>query len=144
VAQARKVAADVARGMAHLHTAFEVPGAVRSHKPIIHRDLKSPNLLLVRAPVHASSSDGSGGADEELGAVAGLHVKVADFGLSRDKAYTDTGRHTLKMSGCGSMLWMAPEMLLGDRYNESVDVYLLRVTSVRAGILNWLRFTLRF
>jgi hypothetical protein len=34
--------------------------------------------------------------------------------------------------------------LLGDRYNESVDVYLLRVTSVRAGILNWLRFTLRF
>jgi serine/threonine protein kinase len=38
--------------MAHLHTAFE--DSDRHHQPIIHRDLKSPNLLL-RAPCVWSS-----------------------------------------------------------------------------------------
>lgn len=27
------------------------------------------------------------------------------------------------MTGCGSVLWMAPEILQGDTYNESVDVF---------------------
>ena len=27
------------------------------------------------------------------------------------------------MSGCGSVFWMAPEILLGRRYNEMVDVF---------------------
>ena len=27
------------------------------------------------------------------------------------------------MTGCGSVLWMAPEILLGETYNESVDVF---------------------
>ena len=29
----------------------------------------------------------------------------------------------MMMTGCGSALWMAPEMLLGQNYNESVDVF---------------------
>eukprot|EP01047_Picozoa_sp_COSAG01_P045944 COSAG01_NODE_4272_length_5193_cov_7.742638_6_plen_143_part_00 len=27
------------------------------------------------------------------------------------------------MTGCGSILWMAPEILQGDRFNEKIDVY---------------------
>ena len=30
---------------------------------------------------------------------------------------------TAKMTGCGSVLWMAPEILLGRTYNEKVDVF---------------------
>jgi serine/threonine protein kinase len=72
---------------------------------------------------------------------------VADFGLSKDKEL-DTMKQTVKMTGCGSSLWMvslhllaapshrrsivsetawptaqAPEILLARPYNESVDVY---------------------
>ena len=30
---------------------------------------------------------------------------------------------TEMMTGCGSILWMAPEILLGEKYNEKVDVF---------------------
>ena len=30
---------------------------------------------------------------------------------------------TAMMTGCGSILWMAPEILLGAKYNEKIDVY---------------------
>jgi serine/threonine protein kinase len=46
--QRRKVALDVAKGMHYLHTAFQLP--------IIHRDLKSPNLLLLNPPDLSSAS----------------------------------------------------------------------------------------
>merc|ERR1712093_444809 len=29
----------------------------------------------------------------------------------------------MMMTGCGSVLWMAPEILLGKKYNEKVDVF---------------------
>jgi serine/threonine protein kinase len=105
--QVRKVALDVARGMDYLHTAFEKDGEVQ---PVIHRDLKSPNLLLAQPP---------GGSAEEV------QVKITDFGLSRDKQHDKQrgAMQTAKMTGCGSVLWMAPEILLGKTYNEKVDVY---------------------
>ena len=64
-----KMAIDTATGMNFLH---------RSKPAIIHRDLKSANLLL----------------DKHYG------VKVSDFGLSRVKAqhYTMTGQ-------CGTFQW---------------------------------------
>ena len=65
---------------------------------IIHRDLKSPNLVLACAPT---------GEGELL-------VKVTDFGLSKDKGL-DEAKHTVMMTGCGSILWMAPEIMLSDR-----------------------------
>ena len=47
-AQVIKVATDVAVGMEYLHTAFL---DLDSHsKPVIHRDLKSANLLLTAPP----------------------------------------------------------------------------------------------
>jgi len=84
VLRAVRVARDVARGVAYLHA-----------RDMVHRDLKSPNVLL--------SANGQG--------------KVGDFGLSRVKDLTRT------MTKCGSALWCAPEVLRGERFTESCDVY---------------------
>ena len=108
-AQVLKAAHDVARGMEYLHTMFESDDNTHI-QPIIHRDLKSPNLLLATRPMEGE----------------GVLVKVTDFGLSRDKALSKANADhaaTAMMTGCGSILWMAPEILLGRAYNEKVDVY---------------------
>jgi serine/threonine protein kinase len=95
--------------MEYLHTMFE--SGDNSHgQPIIHRDLKSPNLLLATRPMEGE----------------GVLVKVTDFGLSRDKALSAVNADhaaTVMMTGCGSILWMAPEILMGESYNEKVDVF---------------------
>ncbi|GMI10639.1 hypothetical protein TrVE_jg2280 [Triparma verrucosa] len=75
------------RGMAYLHQA---------DPPVLHRDLKSANLLL----------------DD------GYNVKICDFGLARLKAYTNS--HT---GNTGTTQWMAPEVLMNQRYGEKADVY---------------------
>jgi serine/threonine protein kinase len=84
-----RMALDAARGMNFLHT----------HTPvIIHRDLKSLNLLV----------------DEKW------CVKVSDFGLSRFKA---PSKSSLMTAQCGTFHWMAPEVISGHRYTEKADVY---------------------
>ena len=94
-----KVAADVAKGMHYLHTAFD--------KPVIHRDLKSGNLMLVRQP-----------AGEEV------EVKITDFGLTREARAADATMAASTIAGpAGTVLWMAPELLLGEEYTEKVDVF---------------------
>lgn len=80
------LAMDVARGMSYLHG--RTP-------PIVHRDLKSPNILFNDNWV----------------------AKVADFGLSDIK---EEGR---TMTKCGSPLWVAPEIILGQRFGEAADMY---------------------
>lgn len=83
-----RMALDVAKGMNYLHT---------SHPIIVHRDLKSPNLLVDRHWV----------------------VKVSDFGLSRMKHHT-----FLSSKSCaGTPEWMAPEVLRNEPANEKCDVY---------------------
>ena len=113
--QTLKGALDIASAVEHLHTHFERGAKGRDSKvknPVIHRDLKSPNILLDRPPPMKPSDDWT------------VELKVSDFGLSRDKETTGTlDDKTGAMSGVGSVLWMAPEMLRGETYNESVDVY---------------------
>lgn len=83
----KRVACGAARGMAYLHS---------GNPPVLHRDLKSANLLL----------------DESY------TTKVCDFGLSRVKAQERS------MTGnCGTVQWMAPEVLANQSYNEKADVY---------------------
>ncbi|XP_057957871.1 probable serine/threonine-protein kinase SIS8 [Malania oleifera] len=83
-----RMALDVAKGMNYLHT---------SHPTIVHRDLKSPNLLVDKNWV----------------------VKVCDFGLSRMKHHTFLS----SKSTAGTSEWMAPEVLRNEPSNEKCDVY---------------------
>ncbi|OQR90847.1 kinase [Thraustotheca clavata] len=80
------IALDMARGLAYLHNHNAV---------VIHRDLKSQNILL----------------DEKM------RTKIADFGLSK---FREVGK---TMSICGSPLWVAPEVLRGEKYGTPCDVY---------------------
>ncbi|CAA7397100.1 unnamed protein product [Spirodela intermedia] len=82
------MAYDVAKGMNYLH--------MRS-PAIVHRDLKSPNLLVDKK----------------------YTVKVCDFGLSRLKANTFLS----SKSAAGTPEWMAPEVLRDEPSNEKSDVY---------------------
>ncbi|KNC50742.1 TKL/RIPK protein kinase [Thecamonas trahens ATCC 50062] len=81
-----RIASDVAAGMAYLHAC---------EPPVVHRDLKSPNVLLDRS----------------------LRAKIADFGLT--KAIAETGVHTT----AGTARWAAPELLRNEAYGHKVDVY---------------------
>eukprot|EP00736_Rhodelphis_marinus_P010527 Rmarinus@m.23974 len=81
-------ALDIARGMLYLHTRSQ---------PIIHRDLKSPNVLL-----------GDNGA-----------LKVSDFGSSRHLS----GEIGIPSCCPGTPQWMAPELCRAEVYTEKVDVY---------------------
>ena len=65
---------------------------------IIHRDLKPGNILL----------------DNDY------HPYITDFGLS--KLY-ETGRSMIQSQQCGTSMYMAPEIIQGNRYNGKVDVY---------------------
>ncbi|XP_057773212.1 serine/threonine-protein kinase CTR1-like isoform X1 [Salvia miltiorrhiza] len=83
-----RMALDVAKGINYLH---------RLNPPIVHWDLKSPNLLVDR----------------------NWTVKVCDFGLSRFKANTFISSKSV----AGTPEWMAPEFLRGEPSNEKSDVY---------------------
>lgn len=76
----------IASGMNYLH---------RQNPPIIHRDLKSFNVLIAQ----------------------NWTAKLADFGGSRRK------QMTAAMTKMGTPQWCAPEILREDNYNEKVDVW---------------------
>ncbi|PQQ20387.1 myosin light chain kinase smooth muscle [Prunus yedoensis var. nudiflora] len=82
------MAIDIARGMNYLH---------HFNPPIIHRDLKSSNLLVDK----------------------NWTVKVGDFGLSRLKHDTFLTTKT----GKGTPQWMAPEVLRNEPSDEKSDIY---------------------
>ncbi|KAI3876549.1 hypothetical protein MKW98_015932 [Papaver atlanticum] len=82
------MAVDIARGMNYLH---------RCNPPIVHRDLKSSNLLVDK----------------------NWNVKVGDFGLSRLKHATYLATKT----GKGTPQWMAPEVIRNEASDEKCDVY---------------------
>ncbi|GAB4843010.1 hypothetical protein Ancab_012986 [Ancistrocladus abbreviatus] len=82
------MAIDIARGMNHLH---------RCRPPIVHRDLKSSNVLVDKK----------------------WTVKVADFGLSRIKHET----YLATTMGKGTPQWMAPEVFRNEPSDEKSDIY---------------------
>mmetsp|Transcript_19607 Transcript_19607/g.35641 ORF Transcript_19607/g.35641 Transcript_19607/m.35641 type:complete len:341 (+) Transcript_19607:2-1024(+) len=94
LAQALRMALQGAVAMDYLH---------KFTPRIIHRDLKSLNMLLVEDI--RSSKDVP-------------QLKVADFGLAR--ALDSAEPLTL---GVGTNNWMAPEMFCRRTYDEKVDVY---------------------
>ena len=82
---ARRIALEIAYGMNYLH-GFK--------PPILHRDLKSMNVLLDR----------------------NCTVKLADFGNTRTFQIQMTKQK-------GTFQWMAPEVIKGNTYSESSDVF---------------------
>jgi len=95
--QRLKVAIDVAKGMNFLHK-----------RNVVHRDLKSLNLLLAALVVSADDVP---------------QAKVSDFGLSRAWPGEQNKSQACMTSGAGTYHWMAPEVLDGHSYDEKVDVY---------------------
>ncbi|EGZ24095.1 hypothetical protein PHYSODRAFT_325252 [Phytophthora sojae] len=80
------IAAGIALALEYLHA--RTP-------PLIHRDLKSKNVLLTKK----------------------LEAKLIDFGVSR-------GRQENSMTaGVGTPYWSAPEILEGRKYTEQADIY---------------------
>lgn len=78
-------------------------------KNIIHRDLKPQNILF-------KMEEGE------------LVLKIADFGLARyydSSSFSEEGYFDMASTFCGSPLYMAPEMLLEDRYNVKADLWSL-------------------
>uniref|UniRef100_M4BHP5 Protein kinase domain-containing protein n=1 Tax=Hyaloperonospora arabidopsidis (strain Emoy2) TaxID=559515 RepID=M4BHP5_HYAAE len=81
------IAINIADALTYLHGREPI---------IIHRDLKSLNVLLDNR----------------------LRAKLSDFGLSRERSSDDT-----MTNGVGTLLWTAPEILRGEAYSEKADVY---------------------
>jgi len=78
-------ALEIAKGINYLHS---------FNPPILHRDLKSLNILLN----------------------SNFNIKIADFGWARLKNI-----HMTRMRG--TFQWMAPEVILKENYTEKADVY---------------------
>ncbi|RYR37499.1 hypothetical protein Ahy_A09g042378 [Arachis hypogaea] len=81
-----QLALDLARGLSYLHS-----------KKIVHRDVKTDNMLLDM----------------------NRNLKIADFGVARVEALNPS-----EMTGeTGTIGYMAPEVLVGKPYNRRCDVY---------------------
>jgi serine/threonine protein kinase len=76
------LAEDVADALVYLHSLTP---------KVIHRDLKSKNILL----------------DDDF------RAKLSDFGISRERSLEET-----MTAGVGTIYWTAPEVLMGKKYTE--------------------------
>lgn len=96
------ISLDIARGMLYLHSQVPV---------LLHRDLKSSNILV-------DSSAGRGSGASRVKAV------LCDFGLSQlDNSPTQRASSTDDTSLIGTLISMAPEIILQERYTSRADVY---------------------
>ncbi|KAG6953395.1 hypothetical protein JG688_00012842 [Phytophthora aleatoria] len=78
----------IAEALSYLHS---------QHPKVIHRDLKSKNVLLNMY----------------------LEAKLSDFGISRMRYAIETHM----TAGVGTSFWIAPEILIGQDYDERADIY---------------------
>ncbi|XP_071395759.1 mitogen-activated protein kinase kinase kinase 9-like [Centroberyx affinis] len=88
-------AVQIARAMHYLHSQAIVP--------IIHRDLKSSNILILERV--------------EMEDLSNKTLKITDFGLARE------WHRTTKMSAAGTYAWMAPEVIRSSTFSKGSDVW---------------------
>ncbi|KAE9353575.1 hypothetical protein PR003_g3791 [Phytophthora rubi] len=81
-----RIALHVAHSLTYLHTL---------DPQVLHRDLKSKNILLTE----------------------NREAKITDFGVSRESS------DCTMTAGVGTSLWMAPEVMMGERYGSSADIF---------------------
>ncbi|EEY70264.1 protein kinase, putative [Phytophthora infestans T30-4] len=113
---------------AMLYTAQLVSALEACHQQhVIHRDIKPENLLL--------SQEGT--------------IQLGDFGWSSANVTAANRRDTL----CGTLDYLSPEMIRGEKYDESVDIWAVGIimyellvgkppfeAPVRASFLSWPHF----
>jgi|GEM_PF-1056329 len=97
IEQKEAIANGIINGIEHLH-----------NNDIVHRDLKSSNILI------AERSNGA------------YIPKIADFGLSKQFNETDKSYFSNSFAG-GSLLYVAPEQLIGGQIRKNVDLWSLGV-----------------
>ncbi|XP_035958844.1 mitogen-activated protein kinase kinase kinase 21 isoform X1 [Halichoerus grypus] len=88
-------AVQIARGMLYLHEEAVVS--------ILHRDLKSSNILLLEKIEHDDFCNKT--------------LKITDFGLARE------WHRTTKMSAAGTYAWMAPEVIKSSLFSKGSDIW---------------------
>ena len=90
-------ATDIANAMVYLHsTRYWEDEKQEWMKCIIHRDLKPDNMLVIKDS---------------------LNIKLTDFGEARARKPDKT------MTQVGTPIFIAPEVMKGDRYDERCDVF---------------------
>ncbi len=108
------MALGIAKGMAFLHqTRYYDMWTSSYQRCIVHRDLKPQNILVTDS----------------------YHVLITDFGEAR------TVDHENTMTQVGTQLFVAPEVVRGERYTEKCDVYsfavvLLAMLELRPDVLD--------
>ncbi|ELP89452.1 protein serine/threonine kinase, putative [Entamoeba invadens IP1] len=93
-----KIMIDALRGIEYLHL-----------NGILHRDIKPDNILII-----------------SLDREAKVNAKLTDFGTSRNINRLMTNITFTK--GVGTPVYMAPELLNGEKYKMSADMYSIAVT----------------
>ncbi|KAL3669932.1 hypothetical protein V7S43_005306 [Phytophthora oleae] len=90
---------DVTKVTIALHIAHALTYLHSLDPPVLHRDLKSKNILLS----------------------ASLDARLSDFGVSREHV------DETMTAGVGTSRWMAPEVIMGERYDDKADVFSMGV-----------------
>jgi serine/threonine protein kinase len=79
-------------------------------KGIVHRDLKTENIMVI---------------GHDTGNINDLRVKLIDFGMSK---FTKDDTKTINLNTfCGTLDFMAPEVISGKGYNNKCDLWSIGV-----------------
>lgn len=104
-----KIIRDIASALQYLH-----------RKNIFHRDLKAENILIC-GPPPGNTTAARNKEDDELTRMATYSYKIADFGWSVHHPAPGGRRRTQ----CGTLDYLPPEVMLGQAYDKSCDVWSL-------------------
>jgi len=92
-----RIAWDIAKGMSFLHA---------TDPPLLHRDMKSPNILMA-----------------SLEPTAEAVAKVADFGLTGHVYAGNMAAQKARDRDVANPVWLAPEIIREEPYATAADVY---------------------